>query len=234
MPVADSPKNHPSSSGTEILAQSTTNEVPQHSSSWGQIVNTERAFRDATLLSTAHSNLDNRLKPFWRPLIANKKIDLQVFTNQYLEEQHLEGPMTCDQPLYRTTLVCDTQGHFSETLVIPWEALCNHPPSLLQLFPQMPSGSGKGGSPWLLSIVTEVSGERSEGDDSPQLASSWASSVEQAPPTPGSHRAAPKEGMSLLQPGPCLRVVRATSCDEQHRRSCVRIVRGADTVRSSA
>ncbi|KAK4689792.1 pre-60S factor REI1, partial [Tremellales sp. Uapishka_1] len=101
-------------------------------------VSSDVAFSNSEELSAAHENLDLRLRPFWSNVLPSRRIALSIYTVPLLasRESSLELADPEDEPLLRTTFTTNSQGHFAHTLVVPWERICTHPPTLPMVFPQ--------------------------------------------------------------------------------------------------
>ena len=88
-----------------------------------------RPFDNLASLTSAHTNLDARLTPFWSKALTSRRIKFAVYTIQGSTDTHLLEGMKTD-PLWETTTSTDDQGLFTEHIVIPWDRLCTHPPSI--------------------------------------------------------------------------------------------------------
>jgi hypothetical protein len=90
-------------------------------------------------LTTAHDNLHTRLAPFWSSILPNRRVlfdvhaippdaDRSDLTNTSADE----SPET--RPIHSFQLITDGNGHFSKTVVIPWEKLCSSPSTVAAAF----------------------------------------------------------------------------------------------------
>lgn len=88
-----------------------------------------RPFDSLASLTSAHTNLNARLTPFWSKALINRRVKLAVYTIQGPSDQHLAEGLKAD-PLWEDTANTDDQGLFTKHITIPWDRLCTHPPSI--------------------------------------------------------------------------------------------------------
>ena len=86
--------------------------------------------RDPSELLRLHTNLSDRLRPFWSRSLANRRIRLSVYstnprTNAFLPEQNPET-----KPIFVHTMNTDQQGSFEAKMKIPWSDICEDPGAL--------------------------------------------------------------------------------------------------------
>ncbi len=139
---------------------------------------TDPAFANMTeaQLRAFHTNLDSRLQPFWSSVLQ-RRIAITVYTiplppahhhRHIRAHQHDEPilPDKEDEPLIRGVLSTNAQGQFSQKIVVPWERICSHPPSLGMAFAPpppitgpVPEADGKSSDAWALYIRAELLSE---------------------------------------------------------------------------
>jgi hypothetical protein len=88
-------------------------------------------------LTTAHDNLHTRLAPFWSSILPNRRVLFDVHalppdTDTDRSDSADESPET--RPIHSFQLITDGNGHFSKTIVIPWEKLCSSPSTVAAAF----------------------------------------------------------------------------------------------------
>jgi hypothetical protein len=88
-------------------------------------------------LTTAHDNLHTRLAPFWSSILPNRRVLFDVHalppdTDTDRSDSADESPET--RPIHSFQLITDGNGHFSKTVVIPWEKLCSSPSTVAAAF----------------------------------------------------------------------------------------------------
>ena len=88
-------------------------------------------------------------------MLPNRRITLSIYTTSLSESKgesdHLD--IRDSEPLFRSVFTTNPQGHFAQSLVIPWETLCTHPPTLPFLFS---NESGAVPEKWALEVVAEL------------------------------------------------------------------------------
>jgi hypothetical protein len=110
-------------------------------------------------LTTAHDNLHSRLAPFWSSILPNRRVLFDVhaippdtdhpdLTNTTADE----SPET--RPIHSFQLITDGNGHFSKTIVIPWEKLCSSPSTVAAAFDSKSSSNALLG--WNLKIRSRL------------------------------------------------------------------------------
>jgi len=116
---------------------------------------TDIAFADPEVLSRAHANLDERLRPFWASVLPSRRLAISIFSADISQKPHQTGPKLAEsgEPLFQTTFSTNQQGHFSHNIVIPWERLCTHGPSLPVVFEERPDQVG---NHWGIAIRAEL------------------------------------------------------------------------------
>jgi len=90
-------------------------------------------------LTTAHDNLHTRLAPFWSSILPNRRVLFDVHAippdsdhSDLTDTAANESPET--RPVHSFQLITDGNGHFSKTIVIPWEKLCSSPSTVAAAF----------------------------------------------------------------------------------------------------
>lgn len=97
-------------------------------------------------VTTAHDNLHTRLAPFWSNILPNRRVLFDVYAyppgsnpksspNRPSNDldKHADSSDHPD-PLYSFQLITDANGHFSKTIVIPWERICSTPSTVAAAF----------------------------------------------------------------------------------------------------
>jgi hypothetical protein len=135
---------------TEAKSVQNDSPAPSRQSSW------DPAFAGMTddQLRAFHANLDSRLQPFWSSVLQ-RRIAIAIYTIPLPPSHHPRHsklqphkhddptlPTEDDEPLLRSTLSTDAQGQFSQKIVVPWERICSHPPSLKMAFSPPPPITG--------------------------------------------------------------------------------------------
>jgi hypothetical protein len=101
----------------------------------------------AESIAAAHSNMNARLHPFWSSALPGRPIRINI--------QSISEEDAIHEPLCTFNFDTDFQGHFSKRLVIPWERLCTHPPSVSKVF----QGSS---DDWILRISAQLLGSETD------------------------------------------------------------------------
>ena len=88
-------------------------------------------------LTTAHDNLHTRLAPFWSSILPNRRVlfDIHAIPPD-TDRSNLTGAEDSPEtrPIHSFQLITDGNGHFSETIVIPWEKICSSPSTVAAAF----------------------------------------------------------------------------------------------------
>ncbi|EIW68687.1 hypothetical protein TREMEDRAFT_63151 [Tremella mesenterica DSM 1558] len=180
----------PSTSSTPLPPSSVNNSISPPKTSPLQshiedqparISSTDIAFALPGALQLARENLDRRLSPFWSKSLAYRPLSISVYSSPppYASHPKFVDPSNTsdfstskdenDEPLLQVQSTTDSQGHFAHHLVIPWERLAVHPPSLPMVFDE-------GEQPWILRVKAVMKpvevqsnqpGERSRGSSPP-------------------------------------------------------------------
>ncbi|CAD6583113.1 MAG: deubiquitinating enzyme [Tremellales sp. Tagirdzhanova-0007] len=126
------------------------------------------ASNDLSFLISAHANLNARLRPFWSTVLPRRRVAVSVYTSPSTagQEGTQKGRMGFQQyMLLHSTILTDTQGHFFQDILIPWENLRDAPlasPSIdgrgQDLTPSMIPGG------WYLDVVAELSPDDRDSD----------------------------------------------------------------------
>lgn len=145
--------------GTSPNATAGGPQLPLRRTDNGSVTPSRQSSTDSTFanlteaqLRAFHANLDARLQPFWSSVLQ-RRISLAVYTIPLPPSHHHrhrrthkhtepELPTEEDEPLLRSTLSTNAQGQFSQKLVVPWERICSHPPSLKLAFSPSPPITG--------------------------------------------------------------------------------------------
>jgi hypothetical protein len=100
-------------------------------------------------LRAFHENLDARLQPFWSSALQ-RRVQLSIYAVQVPMDKHprhdmqqghevaVEPPDPEEEPLMRNVFTTDAQGLFAQKIVIPWERIISHGPSLPMAFHDPP------------------------------------------------------------------------------------------------
>lgn len=114
---------------------------------------TDPFFKDMSdeKLRLLHTNLDTRLQPFWAS-VSQRRIQLSIYTvplphtaqrNHPKWHLHIANqtpePGPDDEPLVRNVFMTTPQGHWNQKVVIPWERIVSHGPSLKLAFAKPPA-----------------------------------------------------------------------------------------------
>lgn len=99
-------------------------------------------FSTTEALTSAHDNLHRRLAPFWSNILPNRRVLFDVYATPQAERQSSVEPIdsedaeACEQtePIHSFQLITDSNGHFSQTIVVPWENLCSTPSTAAAAF----------------------------------------------------------------------------------------------------
>jgi hypothetical protein len=109
-------------------------------------------------LRAFHENLDRRLQPFWSSALQ-RRVQLSIYPvkipldrhprhdMQAGQEPQVEPPSLEEEPLMRNVFTTDAQGLFAQKIVIPWERIISHPPSLSMAFQDPPRFEHNTGEP---------------------------------------------------------------------------------------
>ena len=100
-------------------------------------------------LRAFHENLDARLQPFWSSALQRRvqlsiyavKVPLDKHPRHDMKEGHevaVDPPDPEEEPLMRNVFTTDAQGLFAQKIVIPWERIISHGPSLPMAFQDPP------------------------------------------------------------------------------------------------
>lgn len=122
-------------------------------------------------LKTFHENLDARLQPFWSSALQ-RRVQLSIYPvriptplhtrhSVLTDEMPAQEPPLDEEPLMRNVFMTDAQGLFSQKIVIPWERIVSHGPSLGMAFNDPPhmsvrSGESKESTTWGLYLRAEL------------------------------------------------------------------------------
>jgi hypothetical protein len=127
------PQEHPGPSRMPPSRQSSQSSVDTH-------------FTTSEAVTTAHDNLHTRLAPFWSSILPNRRVlfDVYAYPPGSAPEQALDTTSNDldketessyhPDPIYSFQLITDANGHFSRTIVIPWERLCSTPSTVAAAF----------------------------------------------------------------------------------------------------
>lgn len=121
--------------------QSSVLPTPSRQSSTSSETSSIVHFGTKEALTTAHDNLHTRLAPFWSSILPNRRVLFDVHalppntnasdaTTKNVDIDDAEG----SQPIHSFQLITDGNGHFSKTIVIPWEKLCSSPSTVAAAF----------------------------------------------------------------------------------------------------
>lgn len=89
--------------------------------------------RDPTELLRLHTNLSERLQPFWSRSLPNRRIRLSLYStvphlSEYIPDEPVDDP--AKKPIFTQEVDTDQQGSFEARLHIPWDSICVHPGAL--------------------------------------------------------------------------------------------------------
>ncbi|KAJ9107021.1 hypothetical protein QFC19_002890 [Naganishia cerealis] len=130
------------------IRSSTTSSVNTTSSGTTRIDNSaERLLANITeeQLQALHANLEERLAPF-RSSVSQRRVQVSIYPiilDDPAQHQQLDDikPDFTDKPLLTNVFTTSPQGIFSHKIVIPWERIISHGPSLQLAFGGLPVSS---------------------------------------------------------------------------------------------
>jgi hypothetical protein len=127
-------------------------------------------------LRAFHENLDRRLQPFWSSALQ-RRVQLSIYPVKVPMDRHprhemrkggevpVDPPSMDEEPLMRNVFTTDAQGLFAQKIVIPWERIVSHGPSLAMAFHDPPRFEYSTGEPeeqtstWGLYLKAELLSE---------------------------------------------------------------------------
>ncbi|KAH8832858.1 hypothetical protein DL96DRAFT_1583663 [Flagelloscypha sp. PMI_526] len=89
-------------------------------------------------LRQLHSNLENRLQPFWSSVISSRTVQLYIFASEAAAKTYrsvrmsgsLPSPDQVEPPLASQKVTTQVDGSFQTLFRLGWERLCQHPGAL--------------------------------------------------------------------------------------------------------
>lgn len=108
----------------------------------------------AEAIEAAHANINARLHPFWSSALPGRSIRMEIDPAGDQDSHH--------DALSVFNFATDIEGHFNKRLVITWEQLCTHPPSVAKAF----AGS-KSDVDWTLCVRASLLPEVGAADTTP-------------------------------------------------------------------
>jgi hypothetical protein len=124
--------------------QESSHRIPRPPSRQSSQSSSDTHFSTSEALTSAHDNLHRRLAPFWSSILPNRRVLFDVYANPPSTDRHPsvdsgseqdhDADTTRGEPVYSFQLITDANGHFSKTIVIPWENLCSTPSTAAAAF----------------------------------------------------------------------------------------------------
>jgi hypothetical protein len=125
-------------------------------------VDTAFDVNDKVSLRKAHDNLNARLAPFWSSVLPSRRVLFDIYASppssksydastapedtEKDDDEALDKRAPTSDPLHSFEFYTDSNGHFSQVVVIPWEKLCTTPSTVEAVFNSTAEGGQTGGS----------------------------------------------------------------------------------------